>query len=72
MNQTQIIAVIGVALAVAYSYGPQLLAMMPNAKEKSPLLSDLETVTRIRKTYNSQEVSAACQQLLKALLQVKT
>ena len=72
MNQTQIIALIGVAIAAAYAYGPQLQMLLPNAAQKSPLLEDLETVTRIRKTYNSQEVSAACQQLLEALLQVKS
>lgn len=72
MTQTQIIAVIGVALAAAYAYGPQLKSLIPEVAGKSPLLEDLETVTRIRKTYNSQEVAAACQQLLEALLQVKT
>jgi len=72
MTQTQIIATIGVALAAAYAYGPQLQSLIPDIAKKSPLLEDLETVTKIRKTYNSEAVSDACQKLLEALLQVKT
>lgn len=70
MTQTQIIALVGVALAAAWSYGPQLKSLLPDTQEKSPLLRDLETVTRIRSSYKSAEVSQACQQLLEALLQV--
>jgi len=72
MNQTQVIALVGVGLAAAYAYGPQIQSLLPSVAQKSPLLQDLETVTKIRKTYNSQEVTAACQKLLEALLQVKT
>lgn len=72
MNQMQTIALLAVAAAALYNYLPQLQEMIPSATQKSPLLQDLETVTRIRKTYNSEEVSTACQKLLEALLQVRT
>lgn len=70
MTQLQIIAILGAAAAVLYTYGPQLQSLLPETK-KSTLLQDLETVTRIRKTYNSESVSEACRGLLEALLQVK-
>lgn len=71
MTQAQTIAVIGVAVALLYSYGPQLQSLTMGLQKKSTLLEDLETVTRIRRTYSGEAVSEACRGLLEALLQVK-
>jgi hypothetical protein len=68
MSQQQMLALAGLAAAVLYAYWPTIQKLIPNAQPKSQLLADLEIVVRLQKTYNSEEVNAACKALLEALL----
>ena len=71
MTTEQMIAVAALAAAAIYNFYPQLISSIELPGKKSQLLQDLETVVRIRKTYESEKVTAACKALLEALLGVK-
>lgn len=71
MTPEQMLAVGLVVAAVVYNYFPQIIDLAINKPPKSDLLADMETVVRIRKTYNSEAVSAASKSLLEALLGIK-
>lgn len=71
MTTEQMLAVGLVVAAVAYNYFPQIVDLAVSRTPKSDLLADMETVVRIRKTYNSEAVSAASKSLLEALLGIK-
>jgi hypothetical protein len=68
MTDMQMLGVAVAAAAVAYNFWPQIQPLIQ--PQKSGLLADLECITKIRKTYNNADVTAACNKLLEALLQV--
>jgi hypothetical protein len=65
MSTLQIISLLLVAAAAAYSYLPAI--KWPTAKPDS--MAAVEAVLRIRDTSTTPEVRKACTQLLQALLQ---
>ena len=75
MTRIQLISLIAVAGAAAWTYFPRSLRIPSSLSripsKKPPLLSHMSSVMEIRDTYESPEVKAAATALLQALLQAK-
>ncbi len=71
MTTFQIVSLVVLVVAVAGSYGQFLWAKLPQPKPGNKLLSHIEAVVRVRDAYADQDVTAACNAVLAALLKVK-
>jgi hypothetical protein len=72
MTRIQIISLIAIAGAAAWSYFPRSMLRIPTVKPKGPdVLGHMRSVMEIRNTYTSSEVQTAATALLQALLNAK-
>lgn len=72
MTTYQILSMCALALAIAGVYGSSLIGKVKwRSVKPTTVLSSIEAVVAVRDTYQDEEVRAACNALLAALLKVK-
>lgn len=70
MTTYQILSLCALAVAIAGVYGSSLLGKI-KWRKPATILSSIEAVVAVRDRYQDEEVRAACNVLLSALLKVK-
>ena len=67
----QILSLCVLVAAIAWAYIPGLLGGISVPTAQPPLMRHIDQIVTIRSTYRTPEVTAACNNLLAVLLQVK-
>ena len=67
----QILSLCVLVAAIAWAYIPGLLGGISVPTAPPPLMRHIDQIVTIRSTYRTPEVTAACNNLLAVLLQVK-
>lgn len=71
MTTIQILSLCVLVAAIAWAYIPGLLGGISVPTAQPPLMRHIDQIVTIRSTYRTPEVTAACNNLLAVLLQVK-